>query len=372
MPQLLIAAIASLIISICVIALFPRLLTLSGVDRQTPQRMHVRKVPRAGGLGIFFGMAASATLLYLRFPDQGLFCAALLLAAVPVFFAGFTEDVTGRVGPLVRLAATMMGATIAIWSAGGIVSRVDIPLIDSLIGASPVAAGLLSIIAVAAITNATNMIDGFNGLASTVTAMMALSIAYVAFQVGDVALMTVALSLVGAIAGFFLLNFPLGLIFLGDGGAYLIGFLVAELAVLLVARNPSVSAWYAFLLLIYPISEMLFTVYRRTLLRKGHAMKPDASHLHSLLFRRVVLRMFDAPPRSGHAMLNALTAPYLWILTALAVIPATLLWSQTAVLICLSFLFFGTYVWLYLRIVRFRTPRWMRLKVPIEDPAQID
>ena len=65
--------------------------------------------------------------------------------------------------------------------------------------------------------------------------------------------------------GFFVWNFPAGLIFLGDGGAYFLGFYVAELAILLLHRNPAVSPMFPLLLCIYPVFETLFSIYRRTL-----------------------------------------------------------------------------------------------------------
>ena len=68
--------------------------------------------------------------------------------------------------------------------------------------------------------------------------MMLGAIAYVANQVGDDTVATLALMGAGAVLGFFFWNFPGGLIFLGDGGAYFLGFYVAELGILLLARNP--------------------------------------------------------------------------------------------------------------------------------------
>ncbi|MFX8504485.1 glycosyl transferase, partial [Acinetobacter baumannii] len=84
------------------------------------------------------------------------------------------------------------------------------------------------------VANAINIIDGFNGLASMVAMMMFVSLAYVAFQVGDPLIITAAFAMIGAILGFFIWNFPAGHIFLGDGGAYLIGFILAECGILLV------------------------------------------------------------------------------------------------------------------------------------------
>lgn len=125
----------------------------------------------------------------------------------------------------------------------------------------------LTALAVAGLANAINIIDGFNGLAAIVATMMFLSLALVAFHVGDVFVLSCALVMAGAILGFFLWNFPGGHIFLGDGGAYLIGFMLGELAVLLTMRHTEVSAWYPVLMFIYPIFETLFSIYRKQFLR---------------------------------------------------------------------------------------------------------
>ena len=114
--------------------------------------------------------------------------------------------------------------------------RTDIPGVDHLIVWMP-AAIALTLLCVTGVANAINIIDGFNGLASMCVMMMLLGIAYVAFQTGDQFVVTAALIAAGAVLGFFVWNFPAGLIFLGDGGAYCIGFLLAELSVLLIGRQ---------------------------------------------------------------------------------------------------------------------------------------
>lgn len=138
------------------------------------------------------------------------------------------------------------------------------------------------------IANAINIIDGFNGLASVVTICMLVSLAYVAWQVGDVFVLCTALMVAGATAGFLIWNYPIGMIFLDDGGACFIGFMLGELALLLVIRNPAVSTWYAALLLLYPVFETRFSAYRRMFLREKSPTLPDGIHLHSLIFRRIV------------------------------------------------------------------------------------
>lgn len=326
---------------------------LSGV-----QKVHYRAVPRIGGLSIFIAVVITAALSVWRAPELFEWLAMLLLCAFIAFAGGIVEDFTGRVSPLRRLFLTMLAAGLAFYLIDARISHINWPYFNMALPYLWLSFPL-TILAVAGIANAINIIDGFNGLASVVTICMLVSLAYVALQVNDALILVPALIVAGAITGFLIWNFPAGLIFLGDGGAYFIGFILGELALLLVMRNPEVSTWYAALLLIYPTFETLFSVYRRVFVRGASPSMPDGIHLHSLIFRRVV--QWAAGREDAKALLrrNSLTSPYLWFLSLMAVVPATLFWSNTTVLFLFCFLFVASYIWLYSRIVRFKSPRWL-------------
>jgi UDP-N-acetylmuramyl pentapeptide phosphotransferase/UDP-N-acetylglucosamine-1-phosphate transferase len=168
--------------------------------------------------------------------------------------------------------------------------------------------------------------------------------------------------MMGALMGFLVFNYPRGLIFLGDGGAYLIGFWIAELSVLLTARHPEVSKWCPLLLCFYPIFETLFTIYRRVILKRVHPGMPDASHLHQLIYMRIVRWSLGSNDDELKTQRNAMTSPYLWVLATLSVIPAILFWENHMVLKGFAVLFAVTYVWFYWSIVRFKIPSWLSIK----------
>ncbi len=121
------------------------------------------------------------------------------------------------------------------------------------------------------------------------------------------------------------------------------------------------SAWFPVLLLAYPLVEITFTVYRRKVLRDTQPHLPDAAHLHQLIFRRVVRWAGGRGGPDAHTRRNAMTAPYLWVLSSLAVAPAVLWHDRGELLAPLFALFVVSYVWLYFRIARLRVPRWMVL-----------
>jgi UDP-N-acetylmuramyl pentapeptide phosphotransferase/UDP-N-acetylglucosamine-1-phosphate transferase len=325
------------------------------------QKVHAHAVARIGGLPIFLAVALSAGISAWREPSLGHWLAALLLCAMVAFAGGIVEDYTGTVRASRRLILTMAGALLGYLLLDARLGRIDLPF-GSVVLASAWIMLPLTVLAVAGIANAVNIIDGFNGLASVVTICMLFSLAYVALQVGDMFVLVTALMVAGATAGFLVWNYPVGLIFLGDGGAYFIGFMLGELALLLVMRNPQVSTWYAALLLIYPAFETLFSAYRRMFVRGKSPAVPDGIHLHSLIFRRIV--QWTVGRREARALMrrNARTSPYLWFFSLTAVIPATLFWQNTSVLILFCLLFVISYVWLYARIVRFKSPRWLILR----------
>ncbi|MFM0335518.1 MraY family glycosyltransferase [Paraburkholderia fungorum] len=322
------------------------------------QKFHARPVPRVGGIGILIGLSVSALQLHFSYPKVSAGILGLIACGMPAFASGLIEDVTKRVSPLARLISTMGAAVLAYFLLNIAVTRISIPSLDFLLSYAAVSC-VITVLAVAALANAINIIDGFNGLASMVALMMFASMAYVAFEVHDPIVLSASLIMMGAVLGFFIWNFPAGLIFLGDGGAYFIGFMLAELSIMLVMRNRDVSAWYPVLLFMYPIFETCFSIYRKKFIRGISPGIPDGVHLHMLVYKRLMRKAVGARTARELTRSNSLTSPYLWLLCLIAVIPATLFWRHTLHLFCFVVLFAGTYVWLYMSIVRFKVPRWM-------------
>jgi len=317
-----------------------------------------------GGLSVSLGLAAlsSWTLLTDTGPGQELLL--ILACGLPALIAGLVEDLTKQVGVKTRLLATALSGVLAFHFLGAELRSVQIPGLDWLMTFTWFSM-LFTVVAVAGVANAVNIIDGYNGLAAVVVIIALLSLAYVGLQVGDNLVVSMALGGVGALLGFLVWNWPRGLIFLGDGGAYFIGYLVAVLSLLLVVRNRGVvSPWYPFLLFIYPVFETLFSIWRKSVLRGGSPGMPDGLHLHMLVFRRLVRWAVGRRDAASLTLRNSLTAPYLWMLSSAAAVPATLFWRHPQVLQACVALFCLLYIWLYLRLVRFRAPRWMVISSP--------
>jgi UDP-N-acetylmuramyl pentapeptide phosphotransferase/UDP-N-acetylglucosamine-1-phosphate transferase len=329
------------------------------VDTSGPQKFHARPVARIGGIGIFSALLVALLPMWALSAQGATLAAWLLACGVPAFAGGLLEDLTKSVRPRHRLLATVVSALLAVWFLGAVITRTDIPGLDWVVSTA-IGATLLTVFAVAGIANSINIIDGLNGLASMCVVIMLAALAYVAGQVGDTFTGTLALAGVGAVLGFFLWNYPAGLIFLGDGGAYFLGFLVAELSILLLVRNPTVSPLFPLLVCVYPVFETLFSIYRRRVIRAVPPSMPDGIHLHSLIYRRMM--RWAVGDRSARALTrrNSMTSPFLWLLCMLSVVPAVLFWDSTAWNAVFLGLFGLVYLALYWRIVRFKVPRWMR------------
>jgi UDP-N-acetylmuramyl pentapeptide phosphotransferase/UDP-N-acetylglucosamine-1-phosphate transferase len=308
------------------------------------QKFHTAPTPRVGGIPIVLGLVVAWGKAP---PDMQAMLTPILFAGLPAFIFGVAEDITKRVGVMQRLLATMASGLLAWWITDYSLSRVDIWGVDWLMKFTLVSV-VFTAFAVGGVANSINIIDGFNGLASTMSTLAFVGYAMIAWQVGDTTLAGVSLVLASCVWGFFWVNWPFGKLFLGDGGSYFIGFAMGWVAVLLIERNPSVSAFAALMVCVHPVTEVLFSIYRRKI-RKEHPGMPDRLHFHSLVKRRYVARWFG---QYSNAVRNSITGALIGMMTVIAVILATLSNSSSQIaallLVCLCL----GYVAIYARMVR--------------------
>ncbi|MBC7469445.1 MAG: glycosyl transferase [Ramlibacter sp.] len=332
-----------------------------------PQRFHFGHVPRLGGVAMlagcslgWFWMALSGPLgLSNQIRISGWTAVTLWVVMVIPTAGGIVEDLTQRLGPRFRLLLTMLAAVIGVSVLGLGVTHLGLPWVDQFWLAYPWLGIALAIFAITGLPHAFNLIDGYNGLAGLVAVICCVALAYVSLQVGDRQLAALVLSLAGATAGFLVWNYPRGLIFAGDGGAYLWGVVIAVACILLVQRHPQVSPWFPALLLIYPVWETIFSIWRKAT-RGVSPGVADALHFHQLIYRRIVREVFHDDESRRMLMRNNRTSPYLWGFALLTVCPAILFWNNTPILMGCTLLFVVIYVYAYRTIVRFRVPRWLR------------
>jgi UDP-N-acetylmuramyl pentapeptide phosphotransferase/UDP-N-acetylglucosamine-1-phosphate transferase len=313
-----------------------------------PQKFHATPTPRIGGLGIMASLfVAGATLLATGQTAPGEQFGYLLLASLPAFLGGITEDVTKSVSVAARLMLTMAAAAIGVVLLGAVIPRLDVPGFDALLRWSPFAIAFTAF-AVGGVANSINIIDGYNGLAGGNAVIVLAAMAGLSALLGDAFLMTSALAMIGALLGFLAWNYPRGKIFLGDGGAYLLGFWLGELSVLIVMRHPEVSPWFPMLLLVYPIFETLYSMYRRKIVEGLSPGQPDRRHMHQLIYEYLTKRdSKEATDPESMIRRNSRVAPFSWLMSLCCVIVAIFLWKETPWLIAASLLFCAIYVSLY-------------------------
>lgn len=313
-------------------------------DLHGAQKLHNSPVPRIGGLGLFIGLLVAVVSGYFTKGSSFPVTVMLLVCAMPVYLSGFLEDLTKRISVRARLIASFISAGLAIWLVNVRLTGLDTPIVDSLL-TLPAISVAFTIFAVAGVTHSINIIDGLNGLAAGTVSIILSGLAAIAWLHGDTLVMKLCFWGVAAMVGFLILNYPFGRIFLGDGGAYLAGFWLAECAVLLVERNPSVSSWAVLLSCIYPIWETLFSVYRRRVVLRVGTGNPDLAHLHQLIYSA-----FNFKPLAGKQvswLKHGLASATIWGITAVCQVVAISAGDKGLFLFSCAILFAMLYYWIY-------------------------
>ena len=338
-------------------------------DLHGKQKFHAKPVPRIGGVGVVLAMAGFAILFFLLEGKSAQSYFFLWVVSIPAFMIGFVEDITKRVSPMWRLIGVMVAAAMGIVLLNARLERLDILGVDILMQIAAVSV-IFTLFAVAGVANAINIIDGYNGLAGGVTCLIFAGLAYAGWRVSDHLVTYTSISMICALIGFLIWNFPRGLIFLGDGGAYFVGFMIGELSVLLLARNPTISACYPLVLCSYPVFETLFSIYRKKYIRGRSPGQPDGVHMHMLIYKRFVRLHAYAKDTDAKTWRNSITSIYLWALAGSSVVPAMIFWDSPFVLWVLFAAFCLAYLRLYWAIVKFRHPDWMELTPDEPDARQ--
>lgn len=242
-------------------------------DFEKIQKAHSSPTPRIGGLGIFW-----ACMLIIYDNNIG---SSLMLASIPAFISGFLEDYSGRVAPLQRLAIMILSPILCIiFLPESMIIHVwdiQIPYIISI--------GFTVLLSIAMV-NGVNFIDGQNGLASGSILITNLGILALGLIFGNQSIIYISAVISVSTFVFLCFNYPIAKIFLGDGGAYFLGFISSILTLCLYSvYNKEVSLFIIPVLLIYPLWEVIFSTFRKLFFDKISPLQSDKYHLHQLIFR---------------------------------------------------------------------------------------
>ena len=334
------------------------------IDVNGVQKVHKTLVSRTGGVAMVAGVLAVPSCGSLfgyppaRQIETNTLILPLLLAALPAFLAGIIEDLTKQVSVRIRLCAILTSAMLAAFLVEARLPRLDIWALDGILHWVPVSFAITAF-AVAGVSNAINIVDGFHGVAGGTVVVILAGTGFLAWQDGDVLVTQLALAGMGATIGFLLLNYPTGRLFMGDGGAYFIGFWAAEVAVLTIVRNPGINAWQILAIYAYPVIEVLFSMYRRKFLRSALVGAPDRLHLHSLFYRRVACNRIGIVRHAWGR--NAGVACFVTAWLCAATIASVLIGDTVPAAVALVLLQMLVYVAVYMRLVR---GHWGRCRHP--------
>ena len=235
-------------------------------------KIHHRPIPYLGGVAMF--IAAALSPLFMAPPDMRSLLLGVLLAALPVLALGFWDDMKWKhrtqVKPFLKFAILipLLAATI-LWIAGW---RLDFPPFLLFVPAIAFTAFVLM--------NSVNYQDGMDGLAGSLTAVSFGGFAVVSLLLGNSLGFVLSIAFFGAVLGFLVLNLPPAKIFMGDSGAYVLGFSLA-LLILLFIRTDAAGA---LLLAGFPLAEGIWTNCRR-LMRGKSIFYGDRSHVYDRMLQ---------------------------------------------------------------------------------------
>jgi UDP-GlcNAc:undecaprenyl-phosphate GlcNAc-1-phosphate transferase len=336
----------SLLISTAIIALgLVGQLTIPEQSRSASvQNIHRRTAPRTGGVSIFASIACALAFV----PSaMEMWYGSLLFASSIVFIVGFAEDIGLNISPRNRLAAALASGLGSVLLLGEWLPRTDLVLIDHYIEFWWIGVPA-TVIITAGFANAFNMVDGLHGLALGITAIATASLVAIAQQTGDVAVQNLALMLLMSIFGLLVFNFPWGLIFLGDAGAYTLGFVVSWLGVVLLINSSSLSFWSIILIVMLPSCDMLLSIYRRLSCKRA-TFRADRMHLHHVVFRAMRVTLSKTALRDYANPLSTV------VLMPFAIVPALFgvqFWNNPTVSFFAALAFALLYVVSYLSLIK--------------------
>ncbi len=322
----------------------------ASMDEVAIQSAHKGFVPRVGGLAVYTSILGLIPLLSFGFiPLSVVFdlnvedLSWLILSALPVFFVGLAEDLGYAMSPRIRLTASAIASLLTVIIFKVWITELGILGIDVMLLFPPFAI-IFTVFATVGVVNAFNLIDGLNGFSSYITVSIAAALSIIAFQVGNIQITIFLVLLIAAVLGFMILNFPLGKIFLGDGGAYVLGHLLVWSAILLIDFENNISPFAILLIFFWPVADTGLAIWRRW--SSGSPTdRPDRLHFHQLAMRFLEIRFLG---REKRYIANPLATVILAPLVSAPQLLGVLFWYDFSMTvwssILVGLLFVATYV----------------------------
>ena len=275
--------------AVLVLALTPLVMRIAGrfgvLDHPGPRRIHPHPVPRLGGLAIAIAMLGTVWIAYgIPGPAGRLEPSPLLgltLASMPILLMGVIDDLRG-LPAWIKLVAQVTAALVLAGFGFGI------PLLTHPMGGSIPSGWFnlpLTVLWVVAVTNAINLLDGLDGLASGAVMIAAMTLWWVGRSHGDGWVMFMSAPLAGATLGFLRYNFPPARVFMGDTGSQFLGLALAALSLLENRKGTTaITLLFPLVALGIPLIDSIAAFFRRMSTGKP-VFHGDTEHFHHRLLR---------------------------------------------------------------------------------------
>lgn len=304
------------------------------------QKIHTTSSTRLGGLSIII------TFFLIIFIElENSYSLTFFLITLPFFIIGFIEDVTNKLSASLRFLLLIIASCIPVIFSGFIIFEVDVVFINNFLKI-PFWSITFTILGIAAVSNSWNFIDGLNGFSSGIAFIILFFLSSISYNEG-LKEMSELLYILGQVTfGFWLVNLIFGNIFLGDSGAYFLGFFIALSGIEISNNSENISAWLIMFIIVYPATELLFTILRRLFCFQS-PFKADNKHLHSLLYLLIIKQNFNISKK----LINSACGLFCMFLSTIPLI-INLIFNLTYIqMIYGIIIFFSLYIIFYIILI---------------------
>ena len=321
--------------SLSLVGIF-KIFKLSDPALNEKRSAHETPTPRLGGFLALLAIVVGFFFTKIQYNMK------LLVILLPILFLGILEDLGIKTSAKLRLLAGSISAALFIYMFGVWVNESNVPGLDFLLRQN-LFAYIFTIFCLVGLLNSFNLIDGMNGLAAGNILLVTGAIIVLTSSYHEPIVQTLALAMFSAMLGLFVLNYPVGRIFLGDAGAYVFGFLIGISLITLKFNHPEISGWAFLLILFWPVAETTYSIVRRKIAKKAPD-EPDMMHMHHLIMRNIE-SAFDK--KITRRISNPLSTALILPLAAVPIYIAVCFPEEHVILAIFSFTFSILFILIY-------------------------
>lgn len=251
---------------------------IGALDMPNKRKVHVKPIPRLGGLGVVFGFF----LGYMLFCEPSSLTNAIFIGTFIIVITGIIDDIN-PIPAKIKLIGQLAAVLVVVFYGNLSINKLTIfgYLIDFKWFTLP-----LTVIFLLACINCMNLIDGLDGLSSGIASIYFLTVAIISILLGRFGIYySICLIMLGCCLGFLIHNFNPASIFMGDSGSMFLGYIMGVIALLGYKSAFLTSLVIPLLIIAIPLLDVAFAILRRKL--KGESIsKPDKCHIHHQLLRK--------------------------------------------------------------------------------------